>query len=35
MDQEEKNKSIVKSLIDEAFNNWNLDILPELLHEDF
>ncbi len=35
MDQEEKNKAIVKRLIDEAFNNRNLNILPELLHEDF
>ena len=30
-----KNQEIVKRLIEEAFNNRNTSILPELLHEDF
>jgi predicted ester cyclase len=34
MSQEEANKVVVRRLIDEAFNNRNLAILPELLHED-
>ena len=35
MDQEEKNKAIVSRLMVEAFNNRRLELLPELLHEDF
>lgn len=35
MDQEEKNKAIVRRLIEEAFNNRDLEVLPELLHEQF
>ncbi len=35
MDKEENNKAVVRRLIDEAFNNRNLEILHELLHEDF
>ncbi len=35
MAQEEKNKSIVRRLIEEAFNKRNLEILPDLLHKDF
>ncbi len=31
----ENNKQILKRLIDEAFNNRNLDILEEVLHPDF
>ncbi len=31
----ENNKEILKRLIDEAFNNRNLAILPEVLHPDF
>ena len=30
-----KNQEIVNRLIEEAFNNRNTSILPELLHEDF
>jgi len=29
------NKKVLTRLIDEAFNNRNLDILPEVLHPDF
>ena len=35
MSDMERNKAIVKRLIDEAFNSRNLDILPELLSGDF
>lgn len=31
----ENNKQVLKRLIDEAFNNRNLDILEEVLHPDF
>ena len=35
MPRKEKNQAIVKRLIEDAFNNRNLSILPELLHEEF
>jgi len=35
MSQLQKNQAIVKRLIEEAFNNRKLLLLPELLHEDF
>ena len=35
MTQNQKNQAIVKRLIEEAFNNRNISILPELLHEEF
>lgn len=31
----EENKAVVKRLIEEAFNDRNLELLPELLHDDF
>ncbi|WP_299519239.1 ester cyclase [Winogradskyella sp.] len=34
-EQSNKNKEILKRLIDEAFNNRNLDILEEVLHPEF
>ncbi|MEM7007785.1 MAG: ester cyclase, partial [Thermodesulfobacteriota bacterium] len=35
MNQEDKNKTLVRSLIDDAFNQRNLSLLQELLHPDF
>lgn len=35
MSQQEKNKAVVRRLIEECFNGRNLSLLPELLHEEF
>jgi len=35
MTQVQKNRTIVTRLIEEAFNNRNISILPEILHEEF
>lgn len=35
MSQEEKNKEVVKRLIEDCFNARDLSLLPKLLHEDF
>lgn len=35
MTHAQKNQSIVKQLIEQAFNNRNLSLLPDLLHEEF